>query len=778
MPRHRLAGPPPGGARVSRRDVAADVFGYLDDFAVVPGASLRGYVSSTAGDWRARIVALDQLDGDAGVAERWGAPVELGAHERAQQPIATGSCVVVPAPPALGEGPLALQASLFPTLPDDGRPQGVVSWRSADGGRGLWLGLTHDGRVEATLGCEGGVARVRSERPLRVREWQRVTLVVDPRGGRLRLLRESLSPWLRERDVQEVALRGAPRWSEGPLVLAASACTATSATGRDAFTLDEPFDGKLARPWIARTPDGESPAPRLQRALDERGPAEALGECLTAAWDLGAVRAGAVPDRGPAGAGGFAVNHPTSAVTGPAWRGAEVDFRLAPRDYDALHFHSDDLDDARWRPSLEIAVPAGCASGLYGLALQAEGARDVVPFVVRPPRGTATARTAVWLPTYTWQAYANQRWSPAEALALERLSLLDEEAVQPGDRRLDAHPEWGLSNYDRHRDGTPCVHSSRRRPIANLRPEHVYRHTGLPREFTGDVQFLRWLRREGRAVDLLTDDDLHHDGAAAFAPYRAVVSGSHPEYVTHRMHCELERYVTGAGRLVYLAGNGLYWVTGVDPDAPHVIEVRRGHVGANPQGDPPPGEQHLATTGEAGGLWRHRGRSPQRVVGVGMTAMGWGAAGGFAWTADSADPAVAFVTRGIDRTQPLGAGTEAFPWGAACDEMDRADAALGTPPAARLLATSRGRHDERYMTVFEDAAYGDEDEALQQLVRADVVYAESPGGGRLFAIGSMGWTPALWHCADVERVTLNVLDAFTGDDEAPAGEHPPAADLR
>lgn len=738
-----------------------DIFGYLDDFSARAGEALRAYVSSTAGDYRARVVALDQLDGEAGVAERWGGPVDLGGHEGREQAIVTGSCVVVPRPPALA-GPLMLQVAVFPTLPADGRRQGIASCPAPDGTSGLWLGLAADGHSEASAACLGGVARVRGTRPLRARRWHRLTLLVDPDGGRLRLLHEELSPWVRSRAASEAALPGAPLLPPGPLVLAATACSASAADDRRAFAVEDAFDGKLARPWIARAADGDFLAGDLQEAVDRRG-AVALGEALVAAWDLGAARAGEVVDRGPAGAHGFTVNHPASAVTGPTWRGAEVDFRHRPDEYDALHFHSDDLDDARWEASLELEIPRGCRSGLYGLAVTAEGGRDVIPFIVRPPRGSATSHTAVWLPTYTYQAYANQHWTPAETYALEHLSLLDEEVVQPGDRRLDAHPEWGRSHYDCHRDGSPCRYSSRRRPIANLRPEHVFRHSGLPREFAGDVMFLRWLHSRGRVVDLVTDEDLDRDGPAALAPYRVVVSGSHPEYVTYRMHCALEDFVTGPGRLVYMAGNGLYWVTGVDPAAPHVTEVRRGHVGANPQGDSPPGEDHLSTTGELGGLWRHRGRAPQQVVGVGMTAMSWGGAGGFAWTEASTEERVAFVTRGIDRAQPLGAGTDAFPWGAACDEFDRADAALGTPGSALVLASSQGRHDEHCMTVPEDAAYGDLDDAAQALVRSDIVYAESPGGGRLFSVGSMGWTPALWHCEDVERVTSNVLDAFAQD---------------
>lgn len=733
-----------------------DIFGYTSEWGAEAGSTLAAHVSSTAGDWRARVVALDDDAAEAATAERWGGPLELGAHAGREQRIVTGSCVVVPRPPSLAGRSFVVQLWLWPTLPADGRAQGLVACCDASRARGFRLGLTPEGRVEATLGCEGGIARAVAERPLLAHAWHRLTLVVDPAAARVRLLQRAISPWIAREEAVEAPLPGVLRPHDGPLVMAASACSAQAPAGGPAFVLDDPFDGKLARPWIGAgdAPPGDA----LQRALDRDGLAALDAGDAIAAWDLGAAHDAVVRDRGPAAAHGFTVNHPASAVTGPAWRGAEVDFRHLPAEYDALHFHADDLDDARWQEDLRIEIPRGCASGLYGLALAAEHGQDVIPFVVRPPAGTGTAPTAVLLPTYTWQAYANQRWSPAEDYALEHLSLLDEYAVQPGDRRLDAHPELGLSLYDFHRDGSPCRYSSRLRPVANLRPDHRHRHNGLAREFAGDVRFLRWLRARRRAVDLLTDEDLHREGVRLFDPYRVVVTGSHPEYVTCDMRDALEEHVTGSGRFVYLGGNGYYWVTGVDERQPHVIEVRRGTGGTGPTGDSPPGESHLSTTGEPGGIWRHRGRAPQTVVAVGTRGMGWGASGGYVWTEASAASEVAFVTDGVDRDRPLGAGTDAFPWGAAADEIDCADERLGTPPGALLLATSAGRHDHRFERLREDSAYGAEGEVA--VMRADVVYAESPAGGRLFSVGSMGWSTALWHMPDVERVTENVLDEF------------------
>ena len=37
----------------------------------------------------------------------------------------------------------------------------------------------------------------------------------------------------------------------------------------------------------------------------------------------------------------------------------------------------------------------------------------------------------------------------------------------------------------------------------------------------------------------------------------------------------LDGYLNDGGRLMYLGGNGFYWVTAVDPEDPGQIEVRR-----------------------------------------------------------------------------------------------------------------------------------------------------------------------------------------------------------
>ena len=58
----------------------------------------------------------------------------------------------------------------------------------------------------------------------------------------------------------------------------------------------------------------------------------------------------------------------------------------------------------------------------------------------------------------------------------------------------------------------------------------------------------------------------------------------------------LHQYLDGGGRVMYLGGNGFYWVTGVDPERPHIIEIRRWR--GTETWETEPGEVFLSTTGE------------------------------------------------------------------------------------------------------------------------------------------------------------------------------------
>ena len=162
---------------------------------------------------------------------------------------------------------------------------------------------------------------------------------------------------------------------------------------------------------------------------------------------------------------------------------------------------------------------------------------------------------------------------------------------------MEEHPEFGRSLYNHHNDGMRCIYSSRLRPIVSMRPKYRYWLTGAPRHLSADLYLINWLEEKGFPYDVITDEDLHYEGHALLERYKVVITGSHPEYWTTPMISGLEDYLSSGGRTMYLGGNGMYWVTGVDQERPHVIEVRRSLSGFL-ESEAAPGEGHLSTTGE------------------------------------------------------------------------------------------------------------------------------------------------------------------------------------
>src|SRR5436190_1396542 len=96
-----------------------DLVGYADRFSVAPGETVRFMVSSAQERYRADLVRL--IHGDAnpagpGFKERpVPSPIDCEYAGR-EQPIRTGSCVVVPDHPALRlSGSFSMVAWIYPT---------------------------------------------------------------------------------------------------------------------------------------------------------------------------------------------------------------------------------------------------------------------------------------------------------------------------------------------------------------------------------------------------------------------------------------------------------------------------------------------------------------------------------------------------------------------------------------------------------------------------------------------------------------------------------------
>jgi len=198
--------------------------------------------------------------------------------------------------------------------------------------------------------------------------------------------------------------------------------------------------------------------------------------------------------------------------------------------------------------------------------------------------------------------------------------------------------------------------------------------------------------------------------------------------------------------------------------------VRRGYSGTK-SWESDPGEVYQTTSGEPGGLWRYRGRNPNKLTGIGFTAQGWGGAAGYKRLELSRDPRAAWIFDGIGDDEIIGEFGHML-GGAAGDEIDRYDLEFDTPPETLWLATSSGRQTDYYQMVIEDQAFmlrgmGGQEEPR---VRSDITLLEMPSGGAVFAAGSITWNASLTINGgdnNVSRLTANVLRRFSTSPSPP-----------
>jgi hypothetical protein len=55
---------------------------------------------------------------------------------------------------------------------------------------------------------------------------------------------------------------------------------------------------------------------------------------------------------------------------------------------------------------------------------------------------------------------------------------------------------------------------------------------GAPWQYEAGTHMVYWLPAEGFNVDYYTDQDVNREGAKLLAPYKVVLTGSHPEYIS------------------------------------------------------------------------------------------------------------------------------------------------------------------------------------------------------------------------------------------------------
>lgn len=782
------------------------ITGYSDIYSVCPGDSIKFYVNSEHNeDYEAQMVRLIHGDtnpqGPGYKEEEIAAPcnrIYTGANQR----IHGGSYVIIPPDDRLSVESFTLQAYIFPTTPDKGRQGILTKWAEAEG-RGYGLFIDDDGCLSVRIGDGSGqVMTLSSGKKLLRKVWYLAAASYDAHSGKVTLYQEpvvtptngglgmSLLHPVDETAAVVEAINGMrPGSTDAPLLMAASTLTARS--GRSIFgahfkEAERPvelpeqtclYNGKIDRPRLCRRSLSKAEIEALARGY--KGCSSELRNDVVGAWDFQAnitnnIASTYIIDTSPGHLNGHAVNLPVRGMTGFNWTADEIVYHHCPEEYGAIHFHDDDIDDARWDVSLSYTVPDGLKSGIYAVRLRIGGedspeTEDYIPFVVRPPLGETTARLALILPTNSYMAYSNDNLGTNSVVA--QLLAGKVPVMNASDLYLNEHREYGLSTYSLHSDGSGVCYSSRLRPILNMRPK--YRHWLSPSlwQLNGDLHLTDWLEEKNLEFDVYTDEDLHREGVGLLNRYRLVLTGSHPEYTSEKMYAAYEAYQLAGGRWIYLGADGFYWVSEYHPDNINIIEVRKGEAGTRAW-TANPGEYNNAFDGKYGGMWRARGRIPTKLCGLTFTAYGFDVSSYYRREDDSLRPECSWIFEGVGEDEIIG-DFGLVGGGAAGLELDRYDLEFGTPHNAYLLARSEG-HTNLMMQVNEEihfsvrGYYGGGTENPQ--VRADMIYYKTPNDGALFAPGSLSWCGSLSHNGYNNNVSLileNVIRGFLKDGPLP-----------
>lgn len=712
------------------------LIGYTNKLSARPGEAIDVKVSSTSqNSYRAELVRIisgdPNPDGPGMQLTEVSAAFE-GDYPSRRQEVSLGSHLKAS---INGDLPrrFTLTANIWPTTPDKDR-QGVMT-----------LGATSEELISLAVGPNGaevalGDIRLATETPLSPRAWYQVSATIDLDIGNISIHQATISVL---GELGEIHSANAALPSSGPGI--SNTLILVAAVNEN--EPDSHFNGKIEAPTIFA---GTTEINDI-RSME-----------MLATWDFSKnIQSFTVPGVGPIAGLGQLSGAPSRAMTGSNWDGTEMSWPHAPSQYGAIHFHDDDIADANWETDFTFDIPVDLKSGAYAVKLTQGANWDLLPIFVCPPKGETAAKLCVVIPTFTYVIYANQ--------------ARDEFGQQWKDRAKDwnafphnpaEHPEFGLSTYNDHTDGSGICHTTWHRPILNLRPGyHVFAEdfsqSGL-RHLPADTHLLAWLHAKDIDYDVVTDWELHHEGAALLAPYKAVSTGSHPEYHTLETIEALRDYRDNGGKLAYLGGNGFYWRVALHKELEGLIEIRRAESGLRAWASEP-GEYYNAFDGANGGTWRRNAKPPQQLVGVGYTVQGSFEGTYYRRQPDSRKSDLAWVFEGVDDDI---IGDFGFSGGGAAGyELDRTDTRLGTPANVRVLATSENHPEhfvlppEEWLTHVKTWAK----EPPENLIRADMVYFDCPGGGAVFSVGSItfcGSLPTNNFNNNISKILENVIRQF------------------
>jgi len=707
--------------------IAIPLIGYCDTLSARPGDRLDFKVSSRlTSPFQARLVRVISADPNPdgpGIIEHPVATELAASYPSREQPFYPGSSMQSESPlPLSFASDLSIQTNIWPTLRKSAN-QIVLAWGI------LEVGINASGCVYAAIGDQ----IIQCEQPLQLRQWYQCTLTWQAARQQLTIHSKKLNTRPAISDTAAATFQPPPADYNAPVCIAAR-------TGEGKQTHNH-FNGKI-----------ESPSIRSDQNQ------------LIAHWDF-ACQMGSlqVPDTGPLAVHGKLINMPVRAMTASNWDGSEMCWRYKPEQYAAIHFHEDDIIDFDWQTDFSYTIPDDLPSGIYAMRISAEGHEDAMPFFVCPPKGQRTADLAVLVSTFTYSVYGNHARPDFKPAWKDHFKAWNAYPYNPAE-----YPEYGLSTYNYHTDGSGICHASHRRPLFNLKPGYLtfgYGPGSGLRHFQADSHLIAWLHAKDIAYDIITDDELHATGSECLAGYKTLTTGSHPEYHTPESLNTLQHFRDSGGNFMYLGGNGFYWRVALHKEQTGAIEIRRAEGGIRAWAAEP-GEYYHAFDGQYGGLWRRNGRPPQALPGIGFSAQGQFEGTYYRRSALSYDDKYNWIFKGVNEEIIGDFGLSGG--GAAGFELDRADPRLGSPQDIAILASSEVACDSFVLVPEEQLTHITtwSGEPIEDLLRADMVYFEVPGGGKVFASGSItfcGSLPSNNFDNNISTIVGNVLTEFLSD---------------
>ena len=722
------------------------LLGYTDRLSARPGDVVQVKVSSyLEGDFEAdlaRIICADPNPEGTGLIEETIDCEFTGRYPSRIQPFTPGSCMQVSMPPETAlPSEFTVVVMIWPTRPKGG-PQAVLSIESNGSSTPFILYLDAVGRPTVKI-------RMSDE------NWTECCLpdaVIERRWARLWA---SFSQPLGELNIgisQGEINDSVTTTFMGSTVLSDQKINSIVVAACDQDERHMHFNGKIERPTIYSAQLGSG------MLLDST---EATTAPIFACWDFcKEFSSTRVIDTGVNQLHGTLVNYPARAMTGANWDGSEMCWRHAPQHYGAIHFHEDDIYDFEWETDFSFTVPEDLRSGVYGIRLKHGKHQDTIPLFVCPPLGQRTARLCLLVSTFTYTIYGNHARPDYDESWQDKITAWDAYPWNPAQ-----YPHYGCSTYNFHSDRSGICHASHRRPLFNLRPGYLTfganTCSGL-RHFQADSHLTAWLEHQGYEFDVVTDKELDEEGISLLAGYAAVTTGSHPEYHTSRTLDALEEYRDQGGQMAYLGGNGFYWRVAIHPENDSLIEIRRAEGGIRAWAAEP-GEYYNAFDGQYGGLWRRNGRPPQQLAGVGFSSQGRFFGSYYRRTPASYNDQVSWMFEGIDDEI---IGNFGFSGGGAAGfELDRYDPHLGSPHNAVVVASSENHNDTFVLVPEEQLTHITNWPGVpnEELIRADMVYFDTPSGGAIFSTGSItfcGSLPFNHFDNNVSKLLNNVFGRF------------------